>query len=294
MTMQDETFFTFAKKGRCLLPAIIVMALLGCKNSNSNLEERSTYFVNFVEGAQAVNDRTRFLVFHYTAQDEEASMTSLQGEFVSAHYLIPENPVFQRDKPVVIQLVDEKKRAWHAGVSHWNGRTNLNDSSIGIEIVNRGYADDEQGLRHWYPYNDSQIIALSKLAEDIIQRYNITPDNVVGHSDIAPLRKQDPGKLFPWKALAQMGIGAWPDEHTINTYLAGRNPHTKGNIVTLQQALLRYGYTEMPQNGMLDDTTRKIISAFQMHFRPDDTRGEADAETEAIACALNEKYRPEK
>lgn len=294
MAIKAENLFACVKKGRCLLSSIIIMALLGCKNSINNLEDRSTYLVNTIEGAQAVNERTRFLVFHYTAQDEPTSMSSLLGKFVSAHYLIPEKPVFQDDKPVVIQLVNEAKRAWHAGVSHWNGRTNLNDSSIGIEIVNRGYLDDEQGLRHWYPYNDTQIVALSKLAEDIIQRYQITPDNVVGHSDIAPLRKQDPGTLFPWKALAQQGIGAWPDEHTVSKYLAARAPHMNGDIVILQKALLRYGYTEMPQNGIVDETTRKIISAFQMHFRPDDIRGEADAETEAIACALVEKYRQDK
>ncbi|MCU6180285.1 N-acetylmuramoyl-L-alanine amidase [Enterobacter roggenkampii] len=270
---------------------IMVMTLMGCKNGANNLEERSTYFISTVEGAQAVNERVRLLVLHYTAQDDSTSMNSLLGEYVSTHYLIPETPEFHKDKPVVLQLVNEDKRAWHAGVSHWNGRTNLNDSSIGIEIVNPGYVDDERGLRHWYPYKEAQIATLSKLAEDIILRYQITPDNVVGHSDIAPLRKQDPGKLFPWKVLAQRGIGAWPDEYTVNKCLAGRSPHMNGDIITLQQALLRYGYSEIPQNGILDEATRKVISAFQMHFRPEEISGDADAETEAIACALVEKYR---
>ncbi|HAS1172442.1 MULTISPECIES: N-acetylmuramoyl-L-alanine amidase [Enterobacter cloacae complex] len=290
--MQDGN--VFAKNRKFLLPCLIVLALFGCKNNPGNFEDRQTYFVNRLEGAQAVNERVRFLVIHYTAQDEPTSIASLSGEFVSAHYLIPEQPAFQSGKPIVLQLVNEEKRAWHAGVSYWNGRTNLNDSSIGIEIVNSGYVDDERGVRHWTPYNDTQIAALSKLAEDIIQRYRIAPDNVVGHSDIAPLRKQDPGKLFPWKALAQQGIGAWPDQHTVDKYLAGRSPFMNGDIVIIQQALLLYGYAEMPQNGILDQKTRKIISAFQMHFRPDDIGGEADAETEAIACALVEKYRQDK
>nr|WP_262794072.1 N-acetylmuramoyl-L-alanine amidase [Enterobacter roggenkampii] len=291
MIIRNMLFLSFLKKEWFLLPMIMVMTLMGCKNGANNLEERSTYFISTVEGAQAVNERVRLLVLHYTAQDDSTSMNSLLGEYVSTHYLIPETPEFHKDKPVVLQLVNEDKRAWHAGVSHWNGRTNLNDSSIGIEIVNPGYVDDERGLRHWYPYKEAQIATLSKLAEDIILRYQITPDNVVGHSDIAPLRKQDPGKLFPWKVLAQRGIGAWPDEYTVNKCLAGRSPHMNGDIITLQQALLRYGYSEIPQNGILDEATRKVISAFQMHFRPEEISGDADAETEAIACALVEKYR---
>lgn len=291
MIIRNLLFLSFLKKEWFLLPMIMAMTLLGCKNGTNNLKERSTYFVSTVEGALAVNERVRLLVLHYTAQDDSTSTNSLLGEFVSTHYLIPETPEFHKDKPVVLQLVNEDKRAWHAGVSYWNGRTNLNDSSIGIEIVNPGYVDDEQGLRHWFPYKEAQIEALSKLAEDIILRYQITPDNVVGHSDIAPLRKQDPGKLFPWKVLAQRGIGAWPDEYTVNKCLAGRSPHMNGDIITLQQALLQYGYSGIPQNGILDEATRKVISAFQMHFRPEEISGNADAETEAIACALVEKYR---
>lgn len=114
---------------------------------------------------------------------------------------------------------------------------------------------------------------------------------MLGHSDIAPLRKQDPGKLFPWARLAATGIGAWPDQSTVSKYLAGRSPTSPTEVSTIQALLKQYGYDQIPQNGMLDEETRKTSAAFQMHFRPADIRGNADAETEAIARALNEKYR---
>ncbi|MCU6172541.1 N-acetylmuramoyl-L-alanine amidase, partial [Enterobacter bugandensis] len=101
-------------------------------------------------------------------------------------------------KPVVLQLVPESQRAWHAGVSYWQGRNNLNDTSIGIEIVNRGFTE-RMLRREWYAYNESQIELIERLTKDIVERYNIDPANVVAHSDIAPLRKSDPGPLFPWK-----------------------------------------------------------------------------------------------
>lgn len=134
--------------------------------------------------------------------------------------------------------------------------------------------------------------ALIALTKDIIQRYQITPDNVLGHSDIAPLRKQDPDKLFPWERLAAAGIGAWPDPLTVIHYLAGRAPDAPADVSVIQSLLKRYGYDQIPQNGVLDEDTQKTISAFQMHFRPRDISGHADAETEAIAHALVDKYRP--
>ncbi|WP_052177128.1 peptidoglycan-binding domain-containing protein [Pantoea ananatis] len=115
---------------------------------------------------------------------------------------------------------------------------------------------------------------------------------MLGHSDIAPLRKQDPGRLFPWKALAAQGVGAWPDPLRVKKYLAGRAPGTPMDSFTLQSALRRYGYDRIPLSGVLNEDTRKTVSAFQMHFRPENTDGTPDAETEAIAQALNEQYRP--
>lgn len=277
---------------------IALMALIffiaGCtKNSHlppsGHYIQRPDYRVNTQHPSQSQNERVRFLILHYTAADDTDSMRLLTQGNVSAHYLVPSanNPLL--NKNTVYQLVAEDKRAWHAGVSEWNGRTNLNDSAIGIEIVNLGY---EQKLmkREWYPWDDRQIKLVARLASDIIKRYGITPDNVLGHSDVAPARKVDPGPRFPWKQLADESIGAWPDSVTVQQYLAGRVPYEAGSIEKIQADLARYGYS-IPQTGVADEVSRQVIAAFQMHFRPDDCSGIADAETEAIAAALVAKYR---
>lgn len=290
--MQQFAFISHASALKNMMAtAILAVMVSGCATSPTETEERDGYFASHTFTAVGQNERVRYLVMHYTALDDAQSLDTLTKEQVSAHYLIPHLPESRRGKPVVLQLVDENKRAWHAGVSNWNGRSNLNDTSIGIEIVNPGFTDDMLGHRTWYPYNEKQIVAIAALAKDIIHRYQIMPDNVLGHSDIAPLRKQDPGKLFPWERLAAMGIGAWPDRAKVSKYLANRSPYEPADIRSLQALLKHYGYGEMPQNGILDDKTRKIIAAFQMHFRPNDIGGNADAETEAIARALIEKYR---
>lgn len=119
---------------------------------------------------------------------------------------------------VFFNLVDENERAWHAGVSYWDGRNNLNDTAIGIETVN--LATDNDGVFTFPPYNVTQIAAIKALASNILYRFpDITPVNVVGHSDIAPGRKSDPGAAFPWKALYDAGIGAWYDDETKQRYL---------------------------------------------------------------------------
>ncbi|HCC0888460.1 TPA: N-acetylmuramoyl-L-alanine amidase [Salmonella enterica] len=275
---------------RRVMVIALLMMLTGC-TANLTTEKRNGYFVNHAFESAAQNERIRFLIMHYTALNDSQSLKRLTGDQVSAHYLIPEIPASKQGQPVVLQLVNENKRAWHAGVSSWHGRSNINDTSIGIEIVNPGYTEDMFKRRTWYPYNEKQFIAIAMLAKDIIHRYQITPDNVLGHSDIAPLRKQDPGKLFPWQRLAAMGIGAWPDKSSVTQCLAGRSPHEPANVSVIQALLKRYGYDKIPQNGILDKDTRETLSAFQMHFRPNDISGNADAETEAIACALVEKYR---
>ncbi|KAA1188590.1 N-acetylmuramoyl-L-alanine amidase [Photorhabdus heterorhabditis] len=266
----------------------LFMLLAGC-SSQRHLEDRGTYKVDSSFPSQSQNDRVMFLVFHYTAVNDEDSLRILTQGGVSAHYLIPSLPDYVKGKPVILQLVPEDKRAWHAGVSEWNGRKGLNDTSIGIEIVNKGFT--ERLLeKEWYPFNEQQLDLLMRLAKDIIQRYDIEPKNVIGHSDIAPLRKYDPGKLFPWKRLAEQGIGAWPDDTTVEKYMAGRKWNAKASVELIQKTLEKYGYT-IPQTGVLDEDTRKTISAFQMHFRPDDISGNPDAQTESIALALVEKYK---
>lgn len=149
------------------------------------------------------------LVLHYTGmqtgQEALDRMCDPAAE-VSAHYMIEEDGR-------IFQLVEEHKRAWHAGISYWRGHTNINSRSIGIEIVNPGH---EWG---YHPFPEIQIKSVINLCKNILKRHAIEAQNIVGHSDIAPARKEDPGELFPWELLAKNGIGQWPfPKMTIEEY----------------------------------------------------------------------------
>ncbi len=270
---------------------ILSMVLIISCSSKKFIVDRGNYYIDKSFLSISQNDRIRFLIFHYTAVDDIRSVRFLTKNRVSAHYLIPLIPKIKNNKPIIYNFVPESRRAWHAGISNWDSRFNLNDSSIGIEIVNNGFIKNILDDKIWYPFNEQQISAIIILAKDIIKRYNIKPYNILAHSDISPLRKYDPGKLFPWESLAKIGIGAWPDQILIKKYLAGRSLYTPANILDIQKNLNKYGYDKIPQSGELDEETRKTISAFQLHFRQSDISGNADAETEAIARALIEKYK---
>lgn len=277
--------------------ALMMITLTGCSSTASRSPagksapvDRGDYYANNAITAVGQESRVKFVILHYTVENDTDALKTLSTGKVSAHYLVTEHPGTLQNKPVITQLVSEDRRAWHAGVSNWQGRSNLNDSSVGIEIVNKGFTDSDNS-RTWYPYTEDQINALVPLLKDIIKRHDILPNYVLGHSDIAPLRKQDPGRLFPWQRLAEQGIGAWPDAATVEKYLAGRSPDAPADLLSLQQALYQYGYDKIPLTGVMDAETRTIISAFQMHFRSADISGNADAQTEAIAKALVEKYR---
>ncbi|WP_176048206.1 N-acetylmuramoyl-L-alanine amidase [Burkholderia sp. BCC1644] len=265
-----------------------VLCLLAACTSPS-LVERGTYYADTSLHARGADSRVRFLVMHYTESDEAKSLRTLTGDSVSVHYVVPPQPRTEHGMPVVYQLVPEAQRAWHAGVSEWQGATELNAVSIGIENVNRGPLDPQN--RTWQPYPPEQVHALIDLSKDIVARYGIPPTRVVGHSDIAPQRKIDPGPLFPWRALAQAGVGAWPDEAAVAARLGGRDPHAPVDVRELQLKLARYGY-DVPTDGVLDARTRRVFAAFQMHFRPSDYAGNPDAESDAIVQALLDKYFP--
>lgn len=275
-----------------LIRLYCLAVLAGCSPPATLRHNGGAYVLDRSHSSAAQNARIRFLIFHYTAVDLPTSLKLLTGEEISAHYLISDEISRRSGLTVVYPLVREDRRAWHAGVSHWNGRTGLNDTSIGIEIVNPGFTENMLGRKTWYSYSEPQISALAALAKEIMRRHGITPDNVLAHSDIAPLRKQDPGILFPWKALAAQGVGVWPDPQRVCRYLDGRAPDAPADILPLQAALRRYGYDQTPLTGELDEDTRIILSAFQMHFRPDNIDGLPDAETAAIVQALNDQYRP--
>ncbi|MGY2340965.1 N-acetylmuramoyl-L-alanine amidase [Pseudomonas sp. SDO5532_S415] len=226
------------------------------------------------------DSRIQFVVLHYTSASMERSLQLLTHGEVSAHYLIGDDK-----KATIYKLMDENMRAWHAGESQWQGRTWMNSSSLGIEIVNPGFKDTPTG-RLWYPYSEAQVQSLIVLLKDISKRYVISPRSIVGHSDIAPLRKLDPGPLFPWKRLAAEGIGIWPNEQAV----ARQQVQFEAQLPSIswyQAQLARVGY-ETPQTGELDVATRHVIAAFQMHFRPSRFDGTPDAQTAALLQVLNQ------
>lgn len=250
---------------------------------------------NSYRSIKGFNRRPRFLVLHYTAVNFTGSIAALTGPSVSSHYLVPDptDPTYAAagfSDLRIFNLVDESERAWHAGISAWAKRYNLNDTSIGVEIVY--VATEEKGAFTFPPYNPAQIQAVKALAANIIQRYpDITPTHVVGHSDIAIGRKSDPGATFPWKELYDAGIGAWYEEATKRRYqeqFSGKLPN-KADIVT---RLGLYGYDPKPAN--TETGYKNLLRAFQLHFRPQKYDGEPDAETAAILYALVDRYFPGK
>ncbi|GGD75019.1 hypothetical protein GCM10011357_32500 [Lacimicrobium alkaliphilum] len=260
--------------------------------------------------AKSYNHRVQFLVMHFTAIDYERSVNALvKGPYVSSHYLIPErfDDSYPDEELKVLQLVDEQNRAWHAGRSYWQGRKALNDQSIGIEIVNVPQCEREMGHHFSDPHNGNehgdgrlcifpdfdpeQIALLVKLSKDILARHpDIGPTQVIGHSDITPSRKNDPGPRFPWYQLYKEGIGAWYDNDTVNDYW---QQFTKASpsLGLIQRALRTYGYG-IQETGRMDAQTLDTLSAFQMHFLPWHVSGEATDKTAATLFALIDKYFP--
>lgn len=224
--------------------------------------------------SQNQDSRALYIVLHYTVLDWEKSLKVLTtGGQVSAHYLVRDNPVAS------YALVDENRRSWHAGASFWAGNTNLNSASIGIEIVNAGYVDGPAG-RVYAPFPQAQVDEVIALVRDIQKRHNVRPERIIGHADIAPGRKQDPGPNFPWKQLADAGLIPWPDGpavlvKTLEHEVAPRD------VAWLQERLARIGYN-VSRSGQMDVLTKEVVSTFQMKYRPRDISGTVDAETAAL------------
>ncbi len=196
------------------------------------------------------------LLLHYTGMKSGAEalerLTDEQAK-VSAHYLVEEDGR-------VFQMVEESRRAWHGGVGHWRGITDINSASIGIEIVNPGH---EWGYRE---FPEVQMQAVTELCQGVLSRNQILPCDVIGHSDIAPIRKEDPGELFDWEGLAAQGIGLYPKASSAR---ASANQ------------LADYGYA-------LEEEAKTII-AFQRHFRPSALTGEWDEQCAEILASLLEQ-----
>jgi N-acetylmuramoyl-L-alanine amidase len=184
---------------------------------------------------------------------------------VSAHYFI-----FEDGR--VLQLVPEARRAWHAGLSSWDGETDINSSSIGVEIANPGHPG---GLP---AFPDAQIASVAALAKDIVARWGISPDHILAHSDVAPGRKLDPGEAFPWQRLHEAGIGHWVPPAPVRDGRFFSRGDRGVPVEALQAMLTMYGYS-MRITGIFDADTEKVVAAFQRHFRPERVDGVADAST---------------
>ena len=238
-------------------------------------------------GERAAPGRIDILLLHYTGMaSAEAALARLSdpASKVSSHYLIDEDGSCYR-------LVPEEKRAQHAGVSSWAGESDVNSRSIGIELVNPGH---ELGYRD---FTQAQIAVLIALARDILARHPIPPARVLGHSDVAPLRKQDPGERFPWQRLARHGIGLWPEAAPPGAAPPGAAPPGAAPSATLargmegaavaglQRALAAFGYGIEP-TGRYEAATEAVVIAFQRHFRPRLLDGSADDECQRLLARL--------
>ena len=231
------------------------------------------------------------LVLHYTGmQTGDAALSRMcdPEAQVSAHYMIWEDGQ-------VVQLVPETERAWHAGVSSCQGEGDLNSRSIGIEIVNGGH-DWPSADGTLPPYPDVQISSVIALCQDIIQRWSIPQRRIVGHSDIAPERKDDPGEHFPWRRLAAAGIGLWPAEEPDleqGPGLIGRGLGLtdQGEAVSrLQTRLQAIGYA-VTDTAIFESVTEAVVRAFQRRWVPDRVSGQADLLTLQRVEQVSELYK---
>ena len=223
------------------------------------------------------------LILHYTGMRDGPSalhrLCDPAPPRVSAHYVVFEDGE-------IVQCVAEERRAWHAGAGSWEGREDLNSRSIGIEIVNPGH---EFGYR---PFPEAQVAAVLALTGDVVARRGIAPHRVLGHSDVAPLRKQDPGEFFPWDRLAAEGLGLWVQPVPI----AGGKAYGPGEegppIQAIQALFAMLGYG-IAVTGVYDGLTEAVVTAFQRHWRQERVDGIADASTLATLRALLGRQRPE-
>jgi N-acetylmuramoyl-L-alanine amidase len=226
--------------------------------------------------------RPDMVVLHYTGMpDAAAALERLRAPAsqVSAHYF-----VFEDGR--VIQLVQEAKRAWHAGAASWAGETDINSCSIGIEIANPG---------HEYGYPDfpkRQIAAVTALCRSILTRNTIPPARMLAHSDVAPARKQDPGEKFPWRTLHDSGVGHWVRPAPIRDGALLALGDRGDQVAAMQRSLSDYGYG-IEVNGNYDSAMHEVVAAFQRHFRPERIDGVSDVSTRAtLQDLLANRGRP--
>jgi N-acetylmuramoyl-L-alanine amidase len=256
---------------KTLLATLMIALLAGCAAQGPRIDNSLS--------ARSQSSRVKFIVIHYTVSDLPQSIKILTEQVVSSHYLVTDQA-----EPIIYNLVDESRQSNHAGVSNWKNYTLLNGSSVGIEIVNPGFTTDANGVRTWYPFPQAQIDQVILLVKQIAAKHKVPPENVLGHSDIAPGRKQDPGPMFPWFQLAQAGLVVWPDAARV---VAVRPLYDQQlpDVAWFQKRLAQHGYAT-PQTGILDTATQNVIISFQMKYRPATIDGVPDAETAALLDVL--------
>ena len=231
------------------------------KKSSPNFDERKS--------------KIDIIVIHYTGmQSFEEALEHLckPSSKVSSHYLI-------NSSGDVYLLVDEEKRAWHAGVSYWSGNIDVNSSSIGIELVNPGH---EFGYEI---FSESQMTSLEVLIKSLINNYNIPLYNIVGHSDIAPLRKKDPGELFNWKRLAKKNLSIWPNKLSTSFSKNIKIGNKSNSILQVQEFLSEIGY-KITKDGFFSEETKLVLMAFQRRFRCHKVDGLFDDETGSMIKSI--------
>lgn len=278
------------------LTSLLALPLIGCVTTTSPVATTESYIVDSeTYQSQGKSERVKFIVLHYTVSDNDRSINLLTQGKVSSHYL-----VLDKEDNKIYNLVPENERAWHAGDGGFAGRKILNDTSIGIEIVNAGIQPQFRGAlkddnleyrpyEHYVAFDELQIKKVAELVQDIVKRYDISPKYIIGHSDLAPSRKIDPGAKFPWQRLyKEYGIGAWYDEAD-KQFFMNINKFATVTIPEIKKELREYGY-HINDSDEWDKASRDVVYAFQLHFRPQQPTGEMDLETYAILKALNKKY----
>lgn len=218
------------------------------------------------------------IILHYTGMPtgvEALDRLCSADSQVSAHYLVEENGD-------IFELVDPEKRAWHAGVSSWQGRENMNNSSIGIEVVNPGH---DHGYR---AFPERQIERLLELLGYLKARFDIPAHRFLGHSDVAPGRKQDPGELFPWAKLADHRFGLWARKYTNDATIIAKKGMVSPDVARLNKSLATIGYAILSDDRFSQETF-DVLTAFQRHWRPEQIDGQLDRSTQAIVNDIADK-----
>ena len=239
------------------------------------------YSPNF-NSQKRISSQIKFIIFHYTGMKSESEainkLTDIQSE-VSCHYIIKNNGE-------IVKIVPDLYIAWHAGKSSWKNYKSLNSNSIGIEITNPGHEFNYKN------FSKKQIMSIIKLSKFLIKKYTINSQNILGHSDIAPERKKDPGEKFPWKYLAQNKIGLW---HTLKNHELIKNRNlktTKVEKILFYNNLFKIGYSKKtPKYLDKDRYLREVVKTFQRRFRQVLVNAKIDRECLLISTNLLKKYK---